>query len=131
LYKVKSRPTSNWDSSIRGRLGVLVTSRSLVYATGGVAFGHFTTPYHEDDAQDTVELLGGNRTGWTLGGGLEYALDGDWNTRIEYRYTDWGSKAVNWEDHPATSTLTDSRVIAGLTYKIGGPTKMTDRNAIP
>lgn len=132
LFKVKSIPTSDWDGSIRGRLGMLVTPRSLVYATGGFAFGHFTTPLHETDTSgDAVELLGGDRTGWTLGAGIEYALDGGWNTRIEYRYTDWGSKAVQWEDHPATSTLTDSRVIAGLTYKVGGATKVADRNAVP
>ena len=131
LFKVKSRPTSDWDGSIRGRLGVLITPQSLAYVTGGFAFGNFTTPYHETDPADTVELLGGNRTGWTLGGGLEYVLDADWNTRIEYRYTDWGSKAVNWEDHAATSKLTDSRVIAGLTYKVGGKTRMASGAAVP
>jgi outer membrane immunogenic protein len=117
---VKSRPQSNWDGSIRGRIGWLITPQSLLYATGGFAFGNFTTPYHEADRGDTVELLGGSRTGWTVGGGLEYALDRDWNTRIEYRYTDWGTRDVVWDDHAATSKLKDSRVIAGLTYKLAG-----------
>src|SRR5580704_13801025 len=34
---------STWDASLRARLGILVTPRSLLYATGGVAFGDFKT----------------------------------------------------------------------------------------
>jgi outer membrane immunogenic protein len=132
---VNSRPQSDWDASIRARLGVLVTPRSLAYITGGFAFGHFTTPRHEFDPADTVELLGGDRTGWTLGAGVEYALDSNWNTRIEYRYTDWGTKNLIWFDEfnpaaPSGSKLIDSRATVGLTYKPGSRARFGERDAI-
>ena len=107
-----------------------MTPRSLFYATGGVAFGRFTTPLHEFDPADLVELLGGSRTGWTLGSGIQYVLDSNWSARIEYRYTDWGSKAVIWENRASTSKLTDSRAITGLSYKFGGPARFGDTDVV-
>ena len=29
--------------------------------------------------------------GWTVGGGLEYAVTNNWSVRAEYRYTDFGT----------------------------------------
>jgi outer membrane immunogenic protein len=139
------RPTSDWDGSIRARVGVLVTPQALVYGTAGFAFGHFTTPWHEapDERELTgglnpepLELLGGMRTGWTAGGGIEYALDSNWSARIDYRYTNWGSKGVLWssaEDVDLTqssSKLTETRVVTGLTYKVGPAANFAARDAV-
>jgi outer membrane immunogenic protein len=139
-------PTSDWDGSIRARVGVLVTPRALVYGTGGVAFGHFSTPWHEvaspfeligNANPEPIELLGGYRTGWTVGGGIEYALDSNWSTRIDYRYTDWGSKGVLWsadefvDPARSSSKLTETRVISGLTYKFGPRTTLATRDVAP
>jgi opacity protein-like surface antigen len=30
------------------------------------------------------------RAGWTVGGGLEYAVTNNWSVRAEYRYSDFG-----------------------------------------
>jgi outer membrane immunogenic protein len=30
-------------------------------------------------------------SGWTVGGGLEYKLWGNWLTRVKYRYADFGT----------------------------------------
>lgn len=138
-------PTSDWDGSIRARLGVLVTPRALVYATGGLAFGHFSTPWHEVAAPfelignanpEPIELLGGYRTGWTVGGGLEYVLDSNWNARIDYRYTDWGSKGVLWSADEfvdptlSSSKLRETRVVSGLTYKFGPESRLVERDMV-
>ena len=127
LDAVKSRPTSDWDLSVRPRLGYLVTPRALAYVTGGLAVGHFDTPLHEDDPPDEMDLLGGTRTGWTAGGGLQYAFDSNFSGRLEYRYTDWGKEKVNGApagDPPfeTTSKLTDQRVLVSLIYKLGEST---------
>ena len=32
-----------------------------------------------------------NRVGWTVGGGIDYAVTNYWSIFAEYRYTDWGT----------------------------------------
>jgi len=80
------------QGSIRGRIGV-AWDRALIYGTGGVAFGGFNTSY---TFFSPFFALGGTssfsttRVGWTVGGGIEYAVTNNWSVRAEYRYTDFG-----------------------------------------
>jgi outer membrane immunogenic protein len=57
---------SDWFGTVRARAGVAF-DRALIYATGGFAFA--------DDA-----------TGWTVGGGLEYAFTNNLSAKIEGLY---------------------------------------------
>lgn len=103
-----------WDGSIRGRLGVLVTPWTLVYGTGGVAFGRvsgtlsYTGTVYECTSPgfDCTSLVGSatsstsfsqTRVGYTVGGGVEYQFYGPWSARIEYRYTDLGSFSKSFD----------------------------------
>ncbi len=90
------------QGSIRGRVGY-AWDRVLLYATGGVAFagfnGSISTPYGYDSASTT-------RVGWTVGGGLEYAVTNNWSIRAEYRYAQFGHSTVY---------ATNSYVLPGLT----------------
>jgi outer membrane immunogenic protein len=78
-------------ASLRGRLGFAL-DRALIYATGGVAFGarNGTNTYGAWGYN-----WGGNtsssRTGWTVGGGVEYAFAGNWSAGLEYRYSNYGT----------------------------------------
>jgi outer membrane immunogenic protein len=112
--------SSNWDASIRLRFGFLVTPRALIYATGGVAFSDYS-------AQAVVccptyiEALGGNRTGWTVGAGIEYALDNNWHLKAEYLYADYGNKSVSYDQGKGIrSNITTNTVRVGLSYRFGG-----------
>jgi len=117
------RLTSSWDGSIRGRFGYAVTPRGLIYATGGWAFGRFSTPQNgaQEPNDPPEEHIGHSRTGWTSGGGIQYALSNAWSTRIEYRHTDWGTKVPDNPFDLKPSTLKDDRVEVGMSYKFGGP----------
>jgi outer membrane immunogenic protein len=107
----------NIDASIRGRIGYAF-DRVLIYATGGGAYGGFHTSYN-----DGTNFNGFNdgHVGWTVGGGLEYAIDNNWSVRAEYRYTDYGH--IN--DDPfllgafnaVSQHVRDNRVQAGFSYK--------------
>ena len=83
------------QGSIRGRLGV-AWDRVLIYATGGVAFGGINTDItvFGTDFFGTPVFGSGNRSttrvGWTVGGGLQYAVTNNWSVRAEYRFTDFG-----------------------------------------
>ena len=94
---------SNADiqGSIRGRLGI-AWDRALIYATGGVAFGGFNTDYSFiGNLNGNKHINGGNdffgtnsfsntRVGWTVGGGIDYAITNNWSVFAEYRYTNFG-----------------------------------------
>jgi outer membrane immunogenic protein len=80
------------QGSIRGRIGV-AWDRALLYATGGVAFGGFNTSYSFFSplfATGGTSSFSTTRVGWTVGGGIDYAVTNNWSVRAEYRYTDFG-----------------------------------------
>ena len=95
---ITAQSRADIQGSIRGRLGV-AWDRALIYATGGVAFGGFNTNVN---IANTGFLNGGvpffangsissTRVGWTVGGGIDYAVTNNWSVFAEYRYTNWGS----------------------------------------
>jgi len=122
------------QGSIRGRLGYAF-DRVLVYATGGVAFGGFNTSVSTAYANALFypaffgsDSFSNTRVGWTVGGGLEYAITNNWSVRAEYRYTDFGpSNNVLVNSFPGFNgdflgarvhtNLTENRVQVGFSYK--------------
>ncbi len=117
-----------WFGTLRGRLG-WTNGPALYYATGGWAFGKVATDY-------TVQIQNGldfhnfshTQSGWTIGGGIETQLVGNWTAKIEYLYMDLGDVAefFSYTPFPA-SNFTESSAIrnhvvrAGLNYKFGDP----------
>ena len=102
---------------------MMPTARSLLYFTGGYAWGHFTSPSTGADCclpgdYDQNHVGGPNRSGWTYGGGIEYALDENIKTRMEYRHTNWGSKIGYDFEQIFPAYLSDNRVSLGLTYSL-------------
>ncbi|HXW25502.1 MAG TPA: outer membrane beta-barrel protein [Xanthobacteraceae bacterium] len=107
--------TSNWQGSVRGRLGY-AWDRTLFYVTGGVAFtnvgltanwspalcgppaGPFV-PCPGVTAADSETLIGG-----TVGGGVEYALTNNLILGLEGRYTFYASQNFNTGSIPITAT---------------------------
>lgn len=74
-----------WLGSLRGRAGY-AWDHFLVYATGGWAYAELE---HFNDS-GAGETFSKTQNGWTVGGGLEYAIDNNWSVRAEYRYYDLG-----------------------------------------
>jgi outer membrane immunogenic protein len=73
---------NDYLATVRGRLGYAF-DRVMPYVTGGLAIGNVkaSTPFSSTD--DT-------RAGWTVGGGVEFALAGPWTAKVEYLYADLG-----------------------------------------
>ena len=78
------KTSDTWLSTVRGRIGY-AADRFMPYVTGGAAFGDVRalTPGFAT-ATNTA-------TGWTLGGGLEGAIAGNWSAKAEYLYVDLGN----------------------------------------
>ena len=81
-----------WFSTVRGRLG-WAADRLLIFASGGLAVGHLKSTYTLSNSAGIVTSQGSEETtrlGWTVGGGLEYALSAAWTAKVEYLYLDFG-----------------------------------------
>src|SRR5580700_3342408 len=129
-FNVNASTNADVQGSIRGRLGV-AWDRALIYATGGVAFGGFNTNVRfngTDFATGAPFFASGSisstRTGWTVGGGIDYAITNNWSIFAEYRYTNFGSISENnFGQLPGGFTFNGSRqlqqnqVQVGFSYK--------------
>lgn len=90
-------PQSDLDrvGTIRGRIGWAFDDFSMIYITGGVAFGDWNdsfVPFANRSFFSNVY------TGWTIGTGFETFLAKNITFRIEYFYTDFGGEHFNWTD---------------------------------
>ena len=101
--------------SIRGRVGY-AWDRVLIYATGGVPFaGLEGTLYGPFGGQVSASTT---RIGWTVGGGLEYAITNNWSIRAEYRYAQFGHSSFAVDNAFAFPGLAALGVIANRTTNL-------------
>jgi outer membrane immunogenic protein len=70
--------------TVRARLGYAI-DRALIYGTGGFAYGRSSGGTFNSNQQGH-----GMNTGWTLGGGAEYAFTRHIVARAEYLHVDLG-----------------------------------------
>lgn len=111
---------STYSADVRGRLGYAM-DRALLYVAGGVAFGNVETNYLFPVVAAPGYSTTFSRTGWTIGGGLEYAIWDNWIGRVEYRYTDLGSNNIRTPFLIDHVTASSSEVLFAWIYKFGGP----------
>ncbi|MGH6683604.1 MAG: outer membrane protein [Pseudolabrys sp.] len=106
----------DWFGTLRGRVGYAF-DRWLPYVTGGWAYGHGNL----SGTSGGVGFSGSNDySGWTLGGGLEYAFLNNWSAKLEYLYIDFGdgpSATVVPGTNVSAGKLTDNVVRLGVNYK--------------
>ena len=114
-YSWSGNGSANTLGTIRARFG-FTTDRALFYVTGGAAFRNgdnsayitdtetvitsgnkWGTNSWTPDTERTVTTTtytrtgNGNKVGWALGGGLEYALTENLSTKIEYLHAQFGN----------------------------------------
>jgi len=116
----------DWFSTTRLRLG-WAQDRWMVFAAGGLASGKIKSSYSDLDGAGRT-FTGSDSTwkyGWTIGGGVEYALSQNWFLRGEYMYLDLGKTNYQSLSNTAASgtwlTEVDTKahvVRAALTYRI-------------
>jgi len=100
-------------ATARGRLGI-AADRWLPYVTGGLAVG--------DIKASVPGFTGIDKTnaGWTVGGGMEFALSGNWTAKAEYLYVDLGHAGCTVDcGLPAGNNvnLTTNVVRGGINYR--------------
>ncbi|WP_230532915.1 outer membrane protein [Microvirga roseola] len=93
------RGSDDWFSTVRARAGVAF-DRALIYATGGFAF------------------TDGN-SGWTLGGGIEYAFTNNLTAKVEGLYVNLDGDNDRFGVVGYDNDLEFGLVRAGLNFKFG------------
>jgi len=111
-----------FGAGVRGRLGWAL-DHTLIYATGGWAYETVDQTYNNNYVNNFIQQkISTDRSGYTVGGGVEYAFNYNWSARLEYRWTDYGkyvssyNKFVSIQQHP-----TDNSVMAALIYHFAAP----------
>jgi high affinity Mn2+ porin len=118
-----------FSGTVRGRIGY-APGHWLLYATGGFAwtYNQFTrtqlagTPVGGTaNPGDEESLFVRQRVGAVAGAGVEVALPSNWTARLEYLYTDYGSRSVNFATGAQRfdSSLAIQSVRLGFNYRIG------------
>lgn len=110
--------SSGLRASLRGRLG-LAADRALFYVTGGAALANQNYTVWSPLFPISTSYSS-TKIGWTLGGGVEYAIAPNWSVRAEYRYSDFGR--VQAANFVSTGSIrrTESAVRLGVSYHFGG-----------
>jgi outer membrane immunogenic protein len=116
--QIQAEHKVTWFGTVRGRLGFLPTDRLLIYGTGGFAYGRveansvltangsaaFLFGFGFDCIAATPICFAGNSTrtatGWTAGGGFEFALSQNISLKAEYLYVNLGTN-----DHALVALL--------------------------
>jgi outer membrane immunogenic protein len=134
VLNVNAKADLSWLGTTRARLGWVATpdNRLMIYATGGVAYGGGSAHFNVFDSTTGAFFQGSpssTRVGWTIGGGVEYAVTNNVTIKGEYLYASLGSDHINTvanliaaSEFPlavATARLTynASIVRAGVNYK--------------
>jgi outer membrane immunogenic protein len=95
-----------WTSTITGRMG-MAFDRLLVYGKGGAAFDYNRDTVTMPNATTAIGSL--YHVGWTIGGGVEYAVTDHWTGRIEYDYLRFATKGLSYQGTttPGTASGTE------------------------
>ncbi len=111
--------SSNWLSTVRGRVGYAF-DRVLIYATGGGAAGDVKATF-SDPLTGFTGTTNSTEWGWTAGGGIEAALTENLTAKVEYLFVDLQDGNCSSTICPgvpaATVSFDASLVRAGLNFK--------------
>jgi outer membrane immunogenic protein len=105
------------------RLGYAVAPTWLPYFQGGGAWGHTNTDTNFGGVQ--IGQTSKTKSGWTIGGGVEWMFAPRWSAFLEGNYMDFGSNngtvfgVIACGAGCAYSTkATESTVLVGVNYRL-------------
>jgi outer membrane immunogenic protein len=118
------RQELDWFGTVRGRLG-WAWDQTLIYATGGFAYGHVENTSVGSGFGETISLKSdADQTGFVVGGGIEKFIASNVWFKVEYQYIDLGGESVTGFSEPSGIAIRSSpidasfhTVRAGLNFK--------------
>ncbi|WP_375615143.1 MULTISPECIES: porin [unclassified Bartonella] len=109
-----------WAGATRVRIGFAAADRIMPYVAGGVAYTQLEAAYGEVKVGNKTFVSGSSdetatMVGFTIGGGLDFAVTDNVLLRAEYRYADYGKKKFFAKEKEYNFRTNDFRV--GVAYK--------------
>jgi outer membrane immunogenic protein len=103
------------DLYVGGRIGILATPMTLVYAKGG-----YTNTSIEANFEDTTALreFDTNADGWRVGAGIEQLFGPNAYAKVEYRYSNYNT--LDFSDNADFETDVDldrHQIVAGVGFR--------------
>ena len=102
---------TDWFGTARGKFG-FAENDILFYATGGLAYGHVQTSGQFTNAVNGGTTFVGSssptKTGWAIGGGIDYGFAARWSIGAEYLYVNLGH--LSYTETTATQSSTTATI---------------------
>jgi opacity protein-like surface antigen len=120
----------DWFGTVRGRLGLAIWDRTLVYGTAGLMYGEEVVNSNlVFPAIGYQATSSGTHSGWTAGGGIEYAFTNNISAKLEGLYYNLGTETITAGPNPTTpapfaettSSPTRERWFASVQTSSSGP----------
>ena len=111
---------NQWFDTLTARLGYAIQPDWLLYFQGGAAWAHTSANVTFAGAQ--FGQTSSTRSGWTIGGGVEWMFAPHWSAFLEGNYMDFGSASasvpvVGVGTVPVSFSATESNVLVGVNYR--------------
>jgi outer membrane immunogenic protein len=116
--------STHWFDTLTARGGYLVVPNVLLYVQGGAAWTNTKVTFFDGTGAQIGELSN-DRTGWTVGGGVEWMFAPHWSVFAEYNFMGFGTRSAAFsacgpgglvcDVFSAKANLQDA--VVGLNYK--------------
>jgi outer membrane immunogenic protein len=115
---------TSWVTTATVRVGYAIVPQALLYAKGGAAWTHGTLGYNITGMGLATYTGGETRSGWIIGGGLEYLFAPNWSVFVEYNHMDFGTQTLNTQDafaniEPIRVSRRIDTAMVGVNFRFG------------
>jgi len=113
---------THWFDTLTARVGYLVTPQVLLYAQGGAAWTNTNITFLDGSGAQLGETSN-DRTGWTVGAGVEWMFAPQWSVFAEYNFMGFGTQSATFTGCGGTCVVNANakadvqNVLAGVNYK--------------
>jgi outer membrane immunogenic protein len=114
-----------WFATTTARVGYVAAPTVLVYAKGGGAWVRDDYNLTGFTTGTTIATASTNPSGWTVGGGVEWVVAGNWTAFAEYNYFDFGTPGVSFTPNagatafPINIKQNINSFLVGINYRFG------------
>lgn len=84
----------DWFATGRLRVGYAI-DRLMPFITGGIAVGGVEGTFDSGAGLACICDVDDTTVGWTVGGGIEWAVNDSWSVKAEYLYIDLGKPSIS------------------------------------